>query len=152
MGTCNLEKTTPSSNQIFIVWVTWLTTLLCWLRTRIIIGVLKFWWIIIFVEYCYSHAGNTCVSFRMILFCLQLHKMHFVCVHYTAMSKEEQIHVFENVHLYFKFICLHLYIVGIINEMKETTRMTKMLLDGSVKVAREWNVFGIWKCEAIDLV
>ena len=68
------------------------------------------------------------------------------------MSKEGQRHIFENVNLYFTFICLPLYITGIINEMKETTRMTKMLLGGSVKVAREWSGFGIWKCEVIDLV
>jgi len=61
------------------------------------------------------------------------------------MSKEGQIHIFENVHLYFTFICLPLYIIGIINEVKETTGMTKMLLVGSVKVAREWS--GFWHME-----
>jgi hypothetical protein len=68
------------------------------------------------------------------------------------MSKEGHIHIFENVHLYFTFICLPLYIIGIINEMKETSRKTKTTLDGSVKVAREWSGFGIWKCKVIDLV
>lgn len=64
--------------------------------------------------------------------------------------------MFENVHVYFTFTftftCLPLHIIGIINEMKERNRMTKMLLDGSVKVAREWSGFVIWKCEVTDLV
>lgn len=76
--------------------------------------------------------------------------MYFVCVHYKAMSKGGQIHIFENVHLYFTFICL--YITGIINEMKQTTRMANMLLDGSVMAVREWSGFGLWKCEVIELV
>ena len=75
-----------------------------------------------------------------------------VCVHYTAISKEGQIHIFENVHLYYYIYVSTLDIIGIINEMKETTRMTKKLLDGSVKVAREWSGFGIRKCEVRDLV
>jgi hypothetical protein len=76
----------------------------------------------------------------------------YVCVHYEAISKEGQVYIFGNVHLYLTFICLPLYITGIINERKETTTMTTILLNGSNKAGKEWSGFEIWKCEMTDLV
>jgi hypothetical protein len=74
----------------------------------------------------------------------------YVCVHYEALSKHGKVNISEEVHLYFTVICLLLYITGIINERKETTKMTKILLNGCIKAGREWIGFEIWKREVID--